>query len=67
MRSAHVCRCTPQIRSVFDNELVEKETKALLFHLAEGPWQRRQEPRGPQESPSLPAANGTVKNNILQL
>ena len=38
-----------------------------LKYLAVGPWQRRHDPWGPQESPSLPAANGTVRNNIVQL
>ena len=43
------------------------EKHVPLKYLAVGPWQRRHDPWGPQESPSLPAANGTVKNNIVQL
>ena len=45
----------------------KKENIGTDIYLAEGPWQRRHEPWGPQESPSLPAASGTVKNNIVQL
>ena len=50
--------------SIFCNKI---EKHVPLKYLAVGPWQRRHDPWGPQESPSLPAANGTVRNNIVQL